>query len=546
MRLNLPITNQEYPFPSGETLVSVTDLKGRILYCNEMFAHVSGFEMHELLGQPHNIIRHPEIPEEAFRDLWETIRDGRPWSAVVKNRRKDGSHYWVVANVTPLSDESGLTGYMSVRTEATREQIEAAEGLFEQMRREKEEGRVLTVFRNGRVLRLTPLARLTEAFSIDLPGKMLLCLTVLAAAVGGLSWWGAHAGVAPAWPAMAGIVSVLALWWLLRRWIVAPVDELILRANRIAACDLTQVILRDRKDRYGELQAALGQMSVNLMSIVRDARERSTRMCTNMQGMSRDNGELAQRTQQQSANLRQTVVELDKVTDAVRVTADSARQGASMSAQAVLVTERSGASVDQLSRTMQSISEASGRIHEIIKVIDSIAFQTNILALNAAVEAARAGEHGKGFAVVAAEVRALAQRTSGAAGEIAELITETTTRIGEGHEETEATLVLMKDAVSSIQKVNTMVDDIDRAAAEQLNGISRINAALASLDDATGANVTFAARMAETTLELEGLAESITETVQVFRIDASKREAQDAVALRHRGRQRMALAVAQA
>lgn len=105
MRLNLPVTQQEYPFPAGETLVSVTDLKGRILYCNEMFARLSGFEMYELLGQPHNIIRHPDVPEEVFRDLWQSIQDGRPWSSVVKNRRKDGSHYWVMANVTPLSDE---------------------------------------------------------------------------------------------------------------------------------------------------------------------------------------------------------------------------------------------------------------------------------------------------------------------------------------------------------------------------------------------------------------------------------------------------------
>lgn len=546
MRLNLPITNQEYPFPKGETLVSVTDLKGRILYCNEMFAHVSGFEMHELLGQPHNIIRHPEIPEEAFRDLWETIQEGRPWSAVVKNRRKDGAHYWVVANVTPLSDESGLTGYMSVRTEATREQIEGAEEVFEQMRQEKEEGRELTVFRNGRVLRLTPWARLTEALSIDLSARMFLCLSLLAAVVGGTAWWNVQATVSPAWTILVAIACVLALWVLLRRWIVAPVDELISRANRIAACDLTQVIVRDRKDRYGELQAALGQMSVNLMSIVRDARERSTRMCASMQHMSRDNGELAQRTQHQSADLQRTAVELDKVTDAVRKTAESARQGASVSAQAVVVTERSGASVDQLSRTMQSISEASGRIQEIIQVIESIAFQTNILALNAAVEAARAGEHGKGFAVVAAEVRALAQRTSGAAGEIAELITETTTLIGAGHKETESTLVVMKDAVSSIQKVNSMVTDIDQAAAEQLDGISRINTAIASLDEMTGANVSFAGRMAESTQEFEGLAESITETVRVFRIDASKREVQDAVALRRHARQRMALAVAQA
>ncbi len=87
MRLNLPVTNEEYPFPSGATLVSVTETKGRILYCNEAFVEVSGFSLDELLGQPHNLIRHPDVPEEAFRDLWVTIQQGKPWSAALKNRR---------------------------------------------------------------------------------------------------------------------------------------------------------------------------------------------------------------------------------------------------------------------------------------------------------------------------------------------------------------------------------------------------------------------------------------------------------------------------
>ena len=123
MRVNLPVSGQEFPFPKGQTLVSTTDTKGRILYCNEIFIEVSGYEKEELLGQPHNIVRHPDMPEEAYRDMWETIASGRPWSAPVKNRRKNGDHYWVVANATPLLENGKPTGYMSVRTEATREQI---------------------------------------------------------------------------------------------------------------------------------------------------------------------------------------------------------------------------------------------------------------------------------------------------------------------------------------------------------------------------------------------------------------------------------------
>ena len=100
MRKNLPVTQREYSFPANQTLVSVTDLKGRITYCNHAFVHVSGFERGELMGQPHNLVRHPDMPEEAFRDMWETIQAGLPWTGLVKNRRKDGDHYWVQANAT--------------------------------------------------------------------------------------------------------------------------------------------------------------------------------------------------------------------------------------------------------------------------------------------------------------------------------------------------------------------------------------------------------------------------------------------------------------
>lgn len=121
MRNNQPVQNIEFPFPPGETLVSTTDLKGRILYCNAAFVAMSGFSREELLGQPHNIVRHPDMPEEAYRDMWQTIERGLPWSAPVKNRRKDGSYYWVLANVTPLMEGNAPVGYMSVRTQPTRE-----------------------------------------------------------------------------------------------------------------------------------------------------------------------------------------------------------------------------------------------------------------------------------------------------------------------------------------------------------------------------------------------------------------------------------------
>ena len=167
MRNNGPITQQEYIVPEGATLVSTTDLNSRITYCNPSFIAVSGYRREELIGQPHNMIRHPDMPQEAFRDMWATIESGEPWSAMVKNRRKNGDHYWVVANVTPVLEGGEVAGYMSVRTGVTREQVAAAEALYAGMREEAEAGRLVTLLHRGRLRSRTSVGRLRSMFEWD-------------------------------------------------------------------------------------------------------------------------------------------------------------------------------------------------------------------------------------------------------------------------------------------------------------------------------------------------------------------------------------------
>jgi aerotaxis receptor len=179
MRTNLPITDREFAFPPGETLVSTTDLQGRILYCNPAFIHVSGYTRDELLGQPHNMIRHPDMPEEAFRDMWATISSGQPWSALVKNRRKDGTYYWVRANVTPLMSGTQPEGYMSVRTQASREEIQAASALYAQLRQEHAQGQVKHRLAHGAVVRADWLGQLLRVFKLDMVGQLALSGSIL-------------------------------------------------------------------------------------------------------------------------------------------------------------------------------------------------------------------------------------------------------------------------------------------------------------------------------------------------------------------------------
>jgi len=534
MRVNSPVVAKEYPFPSGQTLVSTTDLKGRILYCNPAFIEVSGYEKEELLGQPHNMIRHPDMPEEAFRDMWDTIGRGIPWSALVKNRRKDGTFYWVMANVTPLMQGDQPTGYMSVRTEATREQVQSASQLYQQMQSEKQSGQRLHTLREGRLVMNTAAGRVLGLVRMGPLGRMVACTVALVVAAWCAALVEGHTLSLASGAAWVGVlVLAIGMAVYLHQATVAPLEQMLRWANRMAAGDLTQKITATRSDTLGDLQKALGQLNVNLLSIVRDARQESEHMQVSTREIAQGNQDLSSRTEAQASNLEQTAASMEEITGTVKQTAESARQAALLATQATDVAERSSVAVDGVASTMKQIQSASGRISEITQLIDSIAFQTNILALNAAVEAARAGEQGRGFAVVASEVRSLSHRTLAAAKEIRQLIDDSAAKVGEGHQKTDAAQKTMAESLELVRRVNTLIGEIHSASNEQLSGISQVNSAVAQLDTITQQNAALVEENAASAMELNGQAQTMTETVRVFRIDAAGvAHAQDAVALR--------------
>ena len=175
MRKNLPVTDKIHDYPAHLTLISITDIKGRITYCNNDFIEVSGYTKEELLGQPHNLLRHPDMPEEAFRDFWETIQAGKLWSALIKNRRKNGDAYWVRANATPLRNNGQIVGYLSVRTLPEATEIQAAERLYATMRQAMAHGRLSHRLRAGIPRRTGPLQSLIQALTPGRQAKALLC-----------------------------------------------------------------------------------------------------------------------------------------------------------------------------------------------------------------------------------------------------------------------------------------------------------------------------------------------------------------------------------
>ena len=544
MRVNLPVSQHEYPFPPGETLVSTTDLKGRINYCNPAFILVSGYTREELLGQPHNMIRHPDMPEEAFRDMWSTIASGQPWSGMVKNRRKDGSFYWVKANVTPLMENDRPMGYMSVRTQPVRADVQAAEQLYTTMRAEKERGgSLLHRLDSGHVVRSDALGKLREGARLGLLGQMMLIslLTAVAAYAAGAASAGGLSELNVLEVLIGGLLitalGVIASL-VIRTLMLKPLEGLLVRANRMAAGDLTAEIESSGKDLVGRFAQSLNQLNVNLRSIVRDARNEVNQMMVATEEIASGNQDLSARTETQASNLQQTAASMEQITGTVRTTSDTARQAASLAHETTAVTQRSSAAVDDVTQMMIAIEESSRRINEIIQVIDSIAFQTNILALNAAVEAARAGEQGRGFAVVASEVRALAQRTASAAKEVKQLITDSAEKISAGSRLTETAKTTMAEALKSVEQVGSLVEVISHGASEQLTGISQINSAIAQLDTITQQNAAAVEQISASSMALASRAQVVSSTVQVFRIDAHQQHAMpDAVTLRKQAKQ---------
>ncbi|XUW91550.1 methyl-accepting chemotaxis protein [Burkholderia sp. M6-3] len=517
MRNNQPVTGQEYEFPSSQMLVSATDLTGRIEYCNPAFIAVSGYTHEELVGQPHNLIRHPDMPREAFADMWATIRDGRPWTALVKNRRKNGDHYWVHANVTPVVKKGAVVGYLSVRVKPARDAVRAAEALYSRMRTGEARGIKLRrgmIVRTGLPGRLQALTRLPVATR----AAFGYALTPLALAAAGLAAW-QGAPPTPFWIAF-GVASAVSLvsWRLLARHVAAPVRDMSGFATRLAAGDLTVDLEIARHDDLGDVLQALNQLKANLAAIVYDVREQINGMLDNAREISSGNVDLARRTELQAASLEETAATMEELTTTVQANADASVRALDLAKDAQAAAAEGGKIAGQVEQTMAAITAASRRIADITGVIDGIAFQTNILALNAAVEAARAGEAGRSFAVVAGEVRMLAQRCAASSKEIKSVVEASAAEVAAGTDLVARTSSQMRAIDEAVERVSSIIVEVANASSEQAEGIRQVNQAVSHLDGATQQNAALVEQAASTAQRLAAQADVLSEAVRLFTV----------------------------
>ncbi|HIF4732667.1 TPA: methyl-accepting chemotaxis protein [Citrobacter amalonaticus] len=505
MSSQLYVTQQNTPLDDDTTLMSTTDLHSYITHANDTFVNISGYSLNELLAQPHNLVRHPDMPKAAFADMWYTLQQGEPWSGIVKNRRKNGDHYWVRANAVPMVREGNVTGYMSIRTRATDAEIATVEPLYKALN----EGRCRRRIHKGLVVRKGWLGKL-PAMPVRwrVRSVMALIYVVLAAAL--------HLSGAP-WLAQLMCALVMLLGTAAFEWqIVRPIENVAKQALKVATGERNSVAHLNRSDELGLTLRAVGQLGLMCRWLINDVSSQVSSVRNGSETLAKGNDDLNKHTRQTVDNVQQTVTTMNQMAASVKQNSETASAADKLSIAASSAATQGGKAMDTVIKTMDDIANSTQRIGTITTLINDIAFQTNILALNAAVEAARAGEQGKGFAVVAGEVRHLASRSASAANDIRKLIDASADKVQSGSQQVHAAGRTMDDIVSQVQNVTQLIAQISHSTLEQSDGLTSLTRAVSELNDITQKNAELVEESAQVSAMVKHRASRLADAVTVL------------------------------
>ncbi|MDP4527550.1 PAS domain-containing methyl-accepting chemotaxis protein [Alkalimonas delamerensis] len=519
MRNNLPVTNQEVHLSDASNILSTTQPDSRITYVNSDFIQISGFTEEELLGQPHNMVRHPDMPEAAFKYMWSTVKSGNSWMGLVKNRCKNGDYYWVSAYVTPITKNGEITEIQSVRTKASQEAIHRAEQCYAGLK-------------SGKAVPAQ------NRWSIRT--KLLLC-SVFALTLGQVVSFAMSSFWLQLFSAFALPLALIAIS--VHHWL-SPLKKLQAMASGIANNPLSQKLYTNRMDELGEVEFALRMLQAETGAVVGRINDASDKLTTHtrsslQQVMAGNKASAAQQseTDQMAEAVTQMAASIQQVVTSAQVAASAAEEANKETAQGERLVEIARSSIKQLelelgkaTQVIHELEKQSVEISGVLEVIQGVAEQTNLLALNAAIEAARAGEQGRGFAVVADEVRSLAGRTQQSTADIQQMIeglqhrtrtavtamTQSSTQANGCVGDAEKAALALKSIGRKVNEISEMNVQIAAAAEQQGVMSSNIHRGVNCIRDAANDNVAYGENNHSSVSAVVNLSKDLNEISQQF------------------------------